>query len=132
MTSMTLFILLVFIITFVFIIINFLLAPHNPYQEKYSIFECGFHSFSGQNRIQFTISYFIFALLFLVLDLEIVLLTPFGASQYVNNLYGLAIVILFITIISIGFIYELGKEALNVHKHSYLLTKFLSKKFKSL
>ena len=131
MTSMTLFILLVFIITFVFIIINFLLAPHNPYQEKYSIFECGFHSFFGQNRIQFTISYFIFALLFLVLDLEIVLLTPFVASQYVNNLYGLIIVILFITIITIGFIYELGKEALTLYKQGYYAANNY-KKFKSL
>ena len=60
MSSMTFFITLVTIIAFLFLVINLLFAPHNPYQEKYSIFECGFHSFLGQNRTQFGIKFFIF------------------------------------------------------------------------
>jgi NADH-ubiquinone oxidoreductase chain 3 len=116
---MTLFIIFVFILTFILLIVNFLFAPHNPYIEKYSIFECGFHSFLGQNRIQFTITFFIFALLFLILDLEIVLLTPFGVSQYINNIYGLIFMIFFTIIISIGFIFELGKGALKINSKQY-------------
>ena len=50
MSSMTFFFILVAIICSLFLLINFIFAPHNPYQEKYSIFECGFHSFLGQNR----------------------------------------------------------------------------------
>jgi NADH-ubiquinone oxidoreductase chain 3 len=130
---MTFFIFFVFIITLIFLIVNFLFAPHNPYPEKYSIFECGFHSFSGQNRIQFTITFFIFALLFLILDLEIVLLTPFGVSQYINNLYGLFIMILFTIIISIGFIFELGKGALKIYsKQVYINTKLFNNNLRLL
>jgi NADH-ubiquinone oxidoreductase chain 3 len=126
---MILFIIFVFILTFILLIVNFLFAPHNPYIEKYSIFECGFHSFLGQNRIQFTITFFIFALLFLILDLEIVLLTPFGVSQYINNIYGLIFMILFTIIISIGFIFELGKGALKINSKQYSYnSNYLKKK----
>lgn len=112
---MTLFILFVSIIAFLFLAINFLLAPHNPYQEKYSIFECGFHSFLGQNRTQFDVKFFIFALVYLLLDLEILLIFPFGVSGYNNSIYGLSIALIFIFIITIGFIFELGKSALNIN-----------------
>ncbi len=111
---MTLFILFVSIIALLFLIINFIFAPHNPYQEKYSIFECGFHSFLGQNRSQFGVKFFIFALVYLLLDLEILLTFPFALSGYVNNIYGLIITLGFIGIITLGFIYELGKNALKI------------------
>jgi len=114
MSSMTFFFLFVSILALVFLIVNLLLAPHNPYQEKYSIFECGFHSFLGQNRTQFGVKFFIFALVYLLLDLEILLTFPFAASGYVNNIYGLIVVLLFIGIITIGFVFELGKSALKI------------------
>lgn len=112
MSSMTFFFIFVSILALVFLIVNFLLAPHNPYQEKYSIFECGFHSFLGQNRSQFSISFFLFALVFLIFDLEITLIFPFAVSGYVNNIYGFLIALLFIAIITTGFVFELGKKAL--------------------
>jgi NADH-ubiquinone oxidoreductase chain 3 len=114
MTSLSIFFILVLIIAVLFLAINLIFAPHNPYQEKYSIFECGFHSFLGQNRSQFTIKFFIYALIFLLLDLEILLIFPFGVSSYVNDIYGLIIVLGFITIVTIGFVYELGKNALKI------------------
>src|SRR6195952_765283 len=114
MSSMTLFILFVCIIAFLFLFINLVFAPHNPYQEKYSIFECGFHSFLGQNRTQFGVKFFIFALVYLLLDLEILLTFPFAVSGYINNLYGLIVTLGFIAIITIGFVFELGKSALKI------------------
>ena len=114
MSSMTFFMSLVTIIALLFLIVNFLLAPHNPYQEKYSIFECGFHSFLGQNRTQFGVKFFIFALVYLLLDLEILLTYPFAVSEYVNNIYGLLVTLGFIGIITIGFVFELGKSALKI------------------
>ena len=114
MSSMTLFILFVCIIALLFVIINFIFAPHNPYQEKYSIFECGFHSFLGQNRTQFGIKFFIYALIYLLLDLEILLIFPLALSTYTNNIYGLSIALIFIIIVTIGFIFELGKNALSI------------------
>src|SRR5215469_13981296 len=114
MSSMTLLILVVSIIALLFLVINFIFAPHNPYQEKYSIFECGFHSFLGQNRTQFGIKFFIYALVYLILDLEILLIYPFAVSEYVNNVYGLVIALIFIIIVTIGFVFELGKGALKI------------------
>jgi NADH-ubiquinone oxidoreductase chain 3 len=111
---MTFFFLFVSILAVVFLIVNLLLAPHNPYQEKYSIFECGFHSFLGQNRTQFGVKFFIFALVYLLLDLEILLTFPFAVSGYVNNIYGLIVALIFIGIITIGFVFELGKSALKI------------------
>jgi NADH-ubiquinone oxidoreductase chain 3 len=112
MSSITFFFIFISILALIFLIVNFLLAPHNPYQEKYSIFECGFHSFLGQNRSQFSISFFLFALVFLIFDLEITLIFPFAVSGYVNNIYGFLVALLFIAIITTGFIFELGKKAL--------------------
>src|SRR6202012_2197593 len=110
MSNMTFLFIFVSIITLLFIVLNFLLAPHNPYAEKYSIFECGFHSFLGQNRTQFGVKFFIFALVYLLLDLEILLIFPFAVSEYVNNLYGLIVTLGFIGVITLGFVYELGKS----------------------
>jgi NADH-ubiquinone oxidoreductase chain 3 len=118
---MTFFITLVTIIAFLFLVINLLFAPHNPYQEKYSIFECGFHSFLGQNRTQFGIKFFIFALVYLLLDLEILLTFPFAVSEYLNNIYGLLITLGFIGIITIGFVFELGKSALKIDSKQTLI-----------
>jgi NADH-ubiquinone oxidoreductase chain 3 len=111
---MTFLFILVSILTLLFLIINFLLAPHNPYQEKYSIFECGFHSFLGQNRTQFGVKFFIFALVYLLLDLEILVIYPYGLSGYENGIYGLVVALIFIGIITAGFVFELGKNALKI------------------
>jgi NADH-ubiquinone oxidoreductase chain 3 len=119
---MTLFILFVSIIALLFLFINLVFAPHNPYQEKYSIFECGFHSFLGQNRTQFGVKFFIFALVYLLLDLEILLTFPFAVSEYVNNIYGLIITLGFIVIITIGFVFELGKSALKIDSRQTITT----------
>jgi NADH-ubiquinone oxidoreductase chain 3 len=124
---MTLFILFVSIIALLFLFINLVFAPHNPYQEKYSIFECGFHSFLGQNRTQFGVKFFIFALVYLLLDLEILLTFPFAVSEYVNNLYGLIITLGFIVIITVGFVFELGKSALKIDsRQTITMAKFNS------
>ena len=93
------------------------------YQEKYSIFECGFHSFLGQNRTQFGVKFFIYALVYLILDLEILLVYPFAVSEYVNNIYGLIIALIFIIIVTIGFIFELGKGALKIDSRQILVDK---------
>jgi NADH-ubiquinone oxidoreductase chain 3 len=120
MSSLSIFFLLVLIIAVLFLVLNFALAPHNPYQEKYSIFECGFHSFLGQNRTQFGIKFFIFGLVYLLLDLEIISIYPYGVSEYDNGIYGLAIVLLFTIVITIGFVFELSKNALKIESRQTL------------
>ena len=120
MTSTTFFIIFIPILSILLLAINLLLAPHNSYQEKNSAFECGFSSFLGQNRTQFSISFFIFALLFLLFDLEILLIYPYSVSNYTNDIYGLIIMVIFFVMLTLGFIFELGKNALSIDSRQTL------------
>ena len=114
MTSQTFFFIFIPILAIVLLGLNLVFAPHNPYQEKKSSFECGFHSFLGQNRTQFSISFFIFALLFLLFDLEILLVYPYVVSAYTNGIYGLIMMLIFFLVLTLGFVFELGKNALKI------------------
>ena len=95
----------------------------NAYQEKDSVFECGFHSFLGQNRTQFSVSFFIFGLLFLLFDLEILLVYPYSVSSYTNDIYGLVIMMVFFVLLTLGFIFELGKNALTIESRQTSFNK---------
>ena len=124
MTSQTFFFIFIPILAIILLGVNLILAPHNPYEEKDSAFECGFHSFLGQNRSEFSISFFIFALLFLLFDLEILLVYPYVVSGYVNGIFGLIIMLLFFIILTLGFAFELGKNALSIEsKQTSFITK---------
>lgn len=128
------------ILSGVLLLLNLLLATHNPYKEKKTPFECGYHSFIFQNRVQFTILFFIFGLLFLLFDLEIVLIYPYTMSTSHNQLYGLVVVVLFILILCLGFVFELGKKALKIDTlqelntvvHSSIITIFSFNKNKNI
>src|SRR3982074_740682 len=114
MTTTTFFLFFIPILAVILLAVNLLLSPHNSYIEKDSAFECGFHSFLGQNRTQFSISFFIFALLFLLFDLEILLVYPYVVSAYTNSVYGLMIMLIFFLALTLGFAFELGKNALKI------------------
>ena len=114
MTSQTFFLIFIPILAIILLAVNLIFAPHNPYEEKDSAFECGFHSFLGQNRSEFSISFFIFALLFLLFDLEILLVYPYVVSAYTNGIYGLVIMLVFFLVLTLGFAFELGKNALKI------------------
>lgn len=124
MTSKSFFFLFIPILAIILLAVNLIFAPHNPYQEKDSAFECGFHSFLGQNRTQFSISFFIFALLFLLFDLEILLIYPYIVSAYINGIYGLIIMLIFFLVLTAGFSFEIGKNALKIESRQFAnLTK---------
>lgn len=114
MASMTFFLFFIPLLSLILLGLNLILAPHNPYEEKNSAFECGFHSFLGQNRSEFSISFFIFALLFLLFDLEILLVYPYVVSSYINGVFGLIIMLIFFLVLTLGFAFELGKNALSI------------------
>src|SRR3954469_17913661 len=115
MSSIVFFFIFIIILSVILLFINFLFASHNPYMEKKTAFECGFHSFLGQNRTQFTISFFIFALLFLLFDLEILLIYPYTISAYNNTAYGLLTMLIFFVLLTGGLVFELGKKALTIY-----------------
>lgn len=114
MTSQTFFFVFIPLLAIILLGVNLILAPHNPYEEKDSAFECGFHSFLGQNRSEFSVSFFIFALLFLLFDLEILLVYPYVVSAYVNGIFGLIVMLIFFLVLTLGFVFELGKNALTI------------------
>lgn len=125
MTSLTFFLVFIPILAIILLAVNLILAPHNPYEEKASAFECGFHSFLGQNRSEFSISFFIFALLFLLFDLEILLVYPYIVSAYVNGIFGLIIMLVFFLVLTLGFAFELGKNALSIESRQAKYLKIL-------
>ena len=114
MTATTFFLCLIPVLGIILLLVNLILAPRNDYLEKDSAFECGFHSFLGQNRSEFSISFFIFALLFLLFDLEILLVYPYVVSAYVNGIFGLIVMLIFFLVLTLGFVFELGKNALSI------------------
>ena len=126
MSSLTFFFLFVCIVAILFLAINLILAPRSPYSEKMSAFECGFHSFL-QTRLPFSISFFIYGFLFLILDLEILLIYPYAVSSYVNGIYGLLIMLIFTIILTIGFIFEIGQGALQINSRQNLQKKLPNK-----
>ena len=128
MPSQIFFLIFIPILAIVLLGLNFILAPHNPYEEKDSVFECGFHSFLGQNRSEFSISFFIFALLFLLFDLEILLVYPYVVSSYVNSIFGLIIMLIFFLILTVGFAFELGKNALYIESKQFISLSYLNYK----
>ena len=128
MLSQIYFFIFIPILAILLLALNFILAPHNPYEEKNSVFECGFHSFLGQNRSEFSISFFIFALLFLLFDLEILLVYPYVVSSYVNSIFGLIVMLIFFLILTIGFAFELGKNALYIESKQFISLGYLNNK----
>jgi NADH-ubiquinone oxidoreductase chain 3 len=123
MSSTIFFLIFIPLLAIILLVINLIFAPHNPYQEKDNVFECGFHSFLGQNRTQFSISFFIFALLFLLFDLEILLVYPYVVSAYTNAIYGLVVMLIFFLVLTLGFTFELGKNALKIDSRQMFVLK---------
>lgn len=112
MNSIILLFILVPVLALILLALNLLLATHKPDTEKLSPYECGFTPIYGQTRSQFSIHFYIVAILFLVFDLEILLLYPISVTLYQVSLYGFTITILFFSVLTIGFIFELGKGVL--------------------
>ena len=110
----TLLILFIFvpILALVLLLLNLLLATHRPDEAKISPYECGFEIIHGQTRSHFSIHFYIVAMLFLIFDLEILLLFPIAATLYQVNIFGFSIAILFFIILTIGFILEIGSGAI--------------------
>jgi NADH:ubiquinone oxidoreductase subunit 3 (subunit A) len=115
--------LIYFIISNVFIgllllIINSFFSLSVKYLEKGGGFECGFTSFI-QTRERFNIIFYRVSLLFLVFDLEIILIFPYPALYQKNQNISKNNVLAFLYILIVGFIYELKEGALNIVKKAH-------------
>ena len=80
--------------------------------EKNSAYECGFQPFE-EARSQFDVRFYLVAILFIIFDLEIMFLFPWSVSLFLINLFGFYSMCLFLIILTLGFIYEWKKGALD-------------------
>ena len=110
--SIVIFILVALVLSVGFIILNFLFSPKNPDPEKLSAYECGFEALSD-SRMEFDVRFYLVAILFIIFDLEIAFLFPWAVSLGSIGALGFWSMMIFLFILTIGFIYEWKKGALD-------------------
>lgn len=91
---------------------SFLIIYQNPNSEKISVYECGFSPF-GDSRSRFEVRFYIVAILFMIFDLEIVFLFPWVLNLDGLSDFGFFSMIFFLLVLTIGFVYEWFKGALD-------------------
>ena len=90
---------------------SYLIARQNPNSEKLSPFECGFAPFDDA-RGQFDVRFYLVAILFIIFDLEVAFLFPWAVALGDIGLFGFWSMMLFLGVLTVGFIYEWRKGAL--------------------
>ena len=88
-----------------------ILGPRRPNSEKLSPYECGFEPFEDA-RIQFDVRFYLVAILFIIFDLEVAFLFPWAVSLSNIGILGFISMMIFLFLLTIGFVYEWKKGAL--------------------
>ena len=94
------------------LVIGYILGPNRPDDAKNSPYECGFEAFEDA-RMKFDVRYYLVAILFILFDLEIAFLFPWAVSLHEVGGVGFVAVVIFLTILVVGFAYEWKKGALD-------------------
>jgi NADH-quinone oxidoreductase subunit A len=89
-----------------------LLSPHHPDSEKNSPYECGFAAFEN-SRIPFDVRFYLVAILFIIFDLETAFFFPWALVLRQLGWFGLSAMMVFLSVLVIGFIYEWKRGALD-------------------
>ena len=110
--SIIIFLTIALILSVGFIFVNFVFSPKKPDPEKLSSYECGFEAFND-SRMEFDVRFYLVAILFIIFDLEIAFLFPWAISLGKIGLFGFISMMIFLFILTIGFIYEWKKGALD-------------------
>jgi NADH-quinone oxidoreductase subunit A len=95
----------------VLLVVPFLVAYKQPNPEKLSAYECGFNAFDDA-RMKFDVRFYLVAILFIIFDLEVSFLFPWAVAFGNLGLYGFWSMMVFLGVLTIGFIYEWRKGAL--------------------
>jgi NADH-quinone oxidoreductase subunit A len=90
---------------------SYFVASQRPDLEKTSAYECGFDAFDDARR-QFDVRFYLVAILFIIFDLEIAFLFPWAISLGIIGIFGFWSMMVFLGVLTIGFIYEWRKGAL--------------------
>ena len=108
---LVIFIGIAFVISAVLLVVPFFIAPSKPDPEKVSAYECGFDAFDNA-RMKFDVRFYLVSLLFIIFDLEVAFLFPWAVAFDDVGLFGFWAMMVFLAILTIGFIYEWRKGAL--------------------
>ena len=92
--------------------ISFIISNSNPDKEKLSSYECGFEAFDDA-RGRFDVRFYLVAILFIIFDLEVAFLFPWAISLGEIGIFGFISMMIFLFILTVGFIYEWKKGALD-------------------
>ena len=96
-----------------FMLAAFVIAPSNPDPEKVSTYECGFEAFDDA-RMKFDVRFYLVAILFIIFDLEVAFLFPWAVTLREHlGVFEFWSMMVFLGVLSIGFVYELKKGALD-------------------
>lgn len=95
----------------IILIASYVIAPQRPDAEKLSPYECGFDAFDDA-RNKFDVRFYLVAILFIIFDLEVAFLFPWAISLGDIGIFGFWSMVVFLGILTIGFIYEWKKGAL--------------------
>ncbi len=95
----------------VIILIPFLIAKSRPDREKNSPYECGFEG-EGAVRNEFDVQFYLVAILFIIFDLEVAFLFPWAVSLGKIGVYGFWSMMVFLSLLTVGFVYEWKRGAL--------------------
>ena len=93
------------------VVLGRLVAPYRPDSDKNAPYECGFEAFED-SRMKFDVRYYLVAILFIIFDLEIAFLFPWAVVLKQIGMFGFMAMVVFLTILVVGFIYEWKKGAL--------------------
>jgi NADH-quinone oxidoreductase subunit A len=91
--------------------LSYVIGGENPDPDKNSAYECGFDPFED-SRGKFDVRFYLVAILFIIFDLEVAFLFPWAVSLGDIGLFGFWSMMLFLAILTVGFIYEWRKGAL--------------------
>lgn len=94
------------------IAVGSLIGPHKPDAQKNSAYECGFEAF-GDARMKFDVRYYLVAILFILFDIEIAFVFPWAIASKTVGMVGFVTVMIFLVVLTVGFIYEWKKGALD-------------------
>ncbi|MEQ8730366.1 NADH-quinone oxidoreductase subunit A [Roseitalea porphyridii] len=108
---MLIFIGLVVVLGVAFIAASYIAAEQRPDAEKLSTYECGFEPFED-TRSRFDVRFYLVALLFIIFDLEVAFLFPWAITLGDTGAFGFWSMVIFLGVLTIGFIYEWKKGAL--------------------
>ncbi len=99
------------VLALVLMVLPLLIAPSMPDPEKLSAYECGFNAFDDA-RMKFDVRFYLVAILFIIFDLEVTFLFPWAITLGDIGVFGFWSMTSFLGILTVGFIYEWKKGAL--------------------